>query len=58
MSYAPDLLPSLEDLQAQFDGSGTYQTAQNILTRQFENGTVTAEYYIRKRFQPDFIRGG
>lgn len=50
MSYAPDLLPSLEDLQAQFDGSGTYQTAQNILTRQFENGTVTTEYYIRKDF--------
>ena len=51
MSYGPALLPSLEDLQAGYDGRGTYETAEGILTRQFEkDGFVTtkAEYYIRK----------
>ncbi|MDE7246405.1 MAG: hypothetical protein K2N43_00810 [Lachnospiraceae bacterium] len=50
MSCAPALLPSLEDLQAQYDGSGTYEAAEDILTRQFDSGSVTtkAESYIRK----------
>ena len=51
MSYGPTLLPSLEDLQAGYDGSGTYEIAEDILTRQFEDGgdvTTKAEYYIRK----------
>ena len=49
-SYAPGLLPSLEELQAQYDGSGTYETAEDILTRQFEDGAVTTrvESYICK----------
>lgn len=49
-SYAPGLLPALEELQAQYDGSGTYETAEDVLTRQFEEGAVTtkAESYIRK----------
>lgn len=51
MSCGPKLLPSLEDLQTQYDGSGTYQTEGNILTRQFDNGwqvTTKTECYIRK----------
>lgn len=51
MSCGPGLLPSLEDLQAQYDGSGTYKTAEGILTRQFDDGETAAaktEYYIRK----------
>lgn len=51
MSYGPALLPPLEDLQAQYDGSGTYETAEDILTRQFDVGgfgTTKVEYYIRK----------
>ena len=50
-SCGPQLLPPLEDLQAQFDGSGTYKTAEGILTRQFDDGqevTIKTEYYIRK----------
>jgi len=51
MSCVPDLLPSLEDLQARYDGSGTYETAEGILTRQFDNGQsviTKTERYIRK----------
>lgn len=51
MSYGPVLLPSLEDLQIQYDGSGTYEVAEDILTRQFDMGgvvTTKKEYYIRK----------
>lgn len=51
MSYGPDLLPSLEDLQAQYDGSGVYKTEDGILTRQFDvggTGGAREEYYIRK----------
>lgn len=51
MSYAPALLPSLEELQARYDGSGTYEAAEGILTRQFDSGgpvTARTEYYIRK----------
>lgn len=52
MSYGPALLPSMEDLQAGYDGSGTYETAEEgILIRQFDTGgdvTAKAEHYIRK----------
>lgn len=51
MSCGPALLPSLEELQAGYDGSGTYEAAEDILTRQFDAGgigTAKAEYYIRK----------
>ena len=51
MSYAPALLPSLEDLQSEYDGSGTYEVSDDILTRYFEsdgNVILKAEYYIRK----------
>ena len=51
MSYGPPLLPSLEDLQAQYDGSGVYEVAEGILTRRFDAGGITVtkmEYYIRK----------
>ena len=51
MSYAPALLPSLEDLQSEYDGSGTYEVSDDILFRWFEadGGTVLkTEYFIRK----------
>lgn len=51
MSYGPALLPSLEDLQVQYDGRGTYTTADGILTRQFAAGRPVAtsvECYIRR----------
>lgn len=51
MSYGPVLLPSIEELQAGYDGSGTYAVEEGILIRQFDAGgvvTTKAEYYIRK----------
>lgn len=51
MNYGPALLPSLEELQAEYDGSGTYEAAEDILTRRFDtDGVVTTktEHYIRK----------
>ncbi|MDE7232043.1 MAG: hypothetical protein K2N37_03070 [Lachnospiraceae bacterium] len=51
MSCGPELLPSLEDLQAEYDGSGTYEVSGDILFRWFEadGGTVLkTEYYIRE----------
>lgn len=51
MSCGPALLPSLEELQAQYDGSGTYEVTDGILTRQFDAGhtvVTKAECYIRK----------
>ena len=50
MASVPELLPSLEELQAQYDGSGTYQAAEGILTRQFDGRgeAAKAEHYIRK----------
>lgn len=51
MTCGPRLLPSLEELQAQYDGSGTYQTVNGILTRQFDDGASVStreEHYIRK----------
>ncbi len=53
----PALLPSLEELQAQYDG--TYTALEGVLTRQFEAGgpgAVRAERYIRKG--PNLILSG
>lgn len=51
MSCVPNLLPPLEELQSQYDGSGTYKAADGILTRQFQNGQLVrtkTERYIRR----------
>lgn len=51
MTCVPDLLPPLENLQKQYDGSGAYETAEDILTRQFDSGSLIrtrTERYIRK----------
>lgn len=51
MSCGPQLLPPLEDLQAQYDGSGTYITEEGVLIRQFDDGwqvTAKTDYYLRK----------
>lgn len=51
MSCGPTLLPSLEELQAGYDGSGIYEAAEDILTRQFDSGgavSTKTEHYIRK----------
>lgn len=67
MSCGPALLPSLEELQAQYDGSGAYEAAEGILTRHYEDGGSAAtkeEYYIRKGFslilseEADFASSG
>ena len=59
MYSVPNLLPTLEELQAQYDGSGTYTALEGVLTRQFEAGgpgAVRAERYIRKG--PNLILSG
>lgn len=51
MSYATPLMPSLEELQAEYEGSGSYEVSGDVLSLQFdaEEGTVTkTERYIRK----------
>ena len=51
MTYGPALIPTLEDLQSEYDGSGTYEAAEDILTRKFDTGGLAAlksEYYILK----------
>lgn len=49
MTCAPALLPSLEELQGRYDGSGTYETADGVLIRSFDTGgAAKAECYIRK----------
>lgn len=51
MSCGPALLPSLEELQSQYDGNGTYKAAEGILTRQFDvdgSDVAKTECYIRK----------
>lgn len=51
MTYGPALLPSLEDLQAQYDGSGTYEAAEGVLNRQFDTDgslAVKTECFIRQ----------
>lgn len=47
----PNLLPSMEELQGRYDGSGTYRAKDGILIRQFEDAhpvDTIAAYYIRK----------
>ena len=51
MSCGPELLPPLEDLQIQYDGRGTYEAIDGILTRQFDASWPVAtrvERYIRE----------
>ena len=48
MTCGPALLPSLEDLQAQYDGNGTYEAAEGILIRRYDNGTTKTEKYVRE----------
>lgn len=50
MSYGPAILPPLEELQVQFEGSGTYENAEGVLTRQFDadGNVVRKERYIRR----------
>lgn len=51
MSYGPALLPSLEELQMKYEGSGTYEATDNVLTRRFDAGSYVStktEYYIRE----------
>lgn len=51
MAYGPALLPSLEELQEQYEGSGTYEADGDSLIRRFEaDGVVITreEHYIRK----------
>lgn len=51
MSCGPALLPSLEELQTRYDGSGTYEVTEDIFIRQFDAGgedTPKEEYYLRK----------
>lgn len=51
MTFGPALLPSLEELQEEYDGGGTYQTSGGILIRQYdggENGLIRQERYIRQ----------
>ena len=50
MAFGPALLPSLEDLQAQYDGSGTYEAAEGILTWRYDNGTTKTENYVWENF--------
>ena len=46
MTFGPALLPSLEDLQAQYDGNGTYEVSEGILIRRYDNGTTQTENYV------------
>ena len=51
MTCGPALLPSLKELQAEYDGSGTYETAEGVLTRRFDaDGAekTESERYIRQ----------
>lgn len=51
INYGPNLLPSLEELQEQYDGSGTYKALDGILTRQFaedQAALTKTEDYIRE----------
>ncbi|MCM1182892.1 MAG: hypothetical protein NC337_05930 [Roseburia sp.] len=51
MACGPALLPSLEELQDRYDGSGTYEAAEGLLIRQYDNGgsaVTRTEGYIRE----------
>lgn len=50
-TYGPALLPSLEELQEGYDGSGTYQVTADTMSRQFDTeqaDDIKMERYIRK----------
>ena len=50
-SCAPALMPSLEEMQAEYDGSGTDETAEGMLIRQFDAegmARTKTERYIRE----------
>lgn len=54
MSCGPALLPSLEELQALYEGSGAYEIKGDILIRRFEEGgalVTKEERYIRQGSQ-------
>ena len=46
MTNGPALLPSLEDLQAQYDGNGTYELVEGILIWQYDNGISRTDNYV------------
>ncbi|MCM1325903.1 MAG: hypothetical protein NC094_06270 [Bacteroidales bacterium] len=51
MAYGPALLPSLEELQDRYDGSGTYEVTEDVFIRQFDADEETVsreEAYLRK----------
>ncbi len=51
MTYGPALIPSLEELQERYEGSGTYEVREDILVRHYDAGgpsVIREEYYIRK----------
>ncbi|MCI9071926.1 MAG: hypothetical protein HFH80_03820 [Lachnospiraceae bacterium] len=51
MSCGPALLPPLEDLQIQYDGSGVYEATGGVLVRYFERdsaATAREQHYIRE----------
>lgn len=51
MSCCPALLPPLEDLQIQYDGSGVYEAAGGVLIRRYEGNRDAAareQHYIRE----------
>lgn len=51
MACGPALLPSMEDLQAQYDGSGTYEVSEGVLTWRYDNGTTKTENYVWENFK-------
>lgn len=60
MSCGPALLPPFEELQDAYGGSGTYVTAEGILTRQFEAGgalRTETEGYIRRESELILTKG-
>lgn len=51
MTCGPALLPSLEELQSRYDGSGTYEVSGDILLRRFDTESSDAsreERFVRK----------
>lgn len=43
MSCGPALMPSLEELQARYDGSGSYEAADGILARRFDAAAAPSD---------------
>ena len=48
MTFGPALLPSLEDLQERYDGSGTYEASEGTMIRRYDNGTIKIANYVRE----------